>query len=83
MIEMFKHMIEERCYDDIYSAMNNEISDNYDRYDLETRTNVVNEILSASLDHVEILRVYNVKQDSDGVTFTALGKTQGDGSTVQ
>jgi hypothetical protein len=72
MIEMFKLMIEERCYDDIYSAMNNEISDNYDRYDLETRTNVVNEILSASLDHVEILRVYNVKQDSDGVTFTAL-----------
>ncbi len=72
MIEMFKQMVEERCYDDIFSAMDSEISDNYDRYDLETRTNVVNEILSALLDHVEILRIYNVKQNSNELTFTVL-----------
>lgn len=72
MTELFKQMVEQRYYDDIYSAMENEIADNFARYDLETRAHVVNEILTASLDHVEIIRIYDIEQDQAEVTFSVL-----------
>ena len=72
MAGLFKQMIKQRFFDDIHCAMSEEITDNYDRYDLETRTYKVNEILAATLDGVEIITIRNIEQDSDEVTFGAL-----------
>ena len=56
MADLFKQMIEERFFDDIYSVMSSQISDNYDHYDLGTKTEIVNEILAADLYGMEITR---------------------------
>jgi hypothetical protein len=72
MNEIFKSMIEEHFYQNIFESLQNEIMDNYDQYDLALRANVVNEVLEASLDNIELLRILDIKQDAEEISFDIL-----------
>lgn len=72
MNEIFKSMIEEHFHQTIFDSLQSEIMDNYNDYDFTLRANVVNEVLEASLDNIEILRVYNIVQDEEEVDFNIL-----------
>ncbi len=72
MNEIFKSMIEEHFYQNIFESLQNEIMDNYDQYDLALRANVVNEVLEASLDNIELLRILDIKQDAEEISFGIL-----------
>ena len=72
MADLFKQMIEERFFDDIYSVMSSQISDNYDHYDLGTKTEIVNEILAADLYGMEIITIRNIEQNSDEIIVSVL-----------
>lgn len=49
MNDIFKKMIEDNFYGDIFNSLQTEITDNYDEYDLTLRANVVQEVLEAEL----------------------------------
>ncbi len=72
MTELFKQMVEENYYDEIFNELDQEIADNYCQYDLENRGNVVCEVLAASLDDIEIMRIYDIKQEEEEVIFKVL-----------
>lgn len=72
MDEIFKSMIEDHFHQTIYDSLEREITDNYSDYDLTLRANVVNDVLEASLDDIEILRVSNIVQDDEEVDFNIL-----------
>lgn len=72
MGDLFKSMIKEQYYNDIFSALDKDIAVNYSQYDLETRANEVSEVLNASLDHIEILHIRNIKQNETDLTFNLL-----------
>lgn len=72
MDNLFKDMLVEHFEQEIYNFLEDHIANNYDQYDLTLRANVVNEVLEASLDLAEILRVYNIKQDGSDVSFNML-----------
>ncbi|MGR6836726.1 hypothetical protein [Syntrophomonas erecta] len=72
MNEIFKSMIEEHFYQNIFESLQNEVTDNYDQYDLALRANVVNEVLEASLDNIELLRILDIKQDAEEISFDIL-----------
>jgi hypothetical protein len=72
MTEMFKEILQKDFYQEIFDALNEELTDNYDEYDLTIRANVVNEVLEASLDDIQILRVFNFNQEDDEFEFDIL-----------
>lgn len=72
MTEMFKEILQRDFYQVIFDALNEELTDNYDKYDLTIRANVVNEVLEASLDDIQILRVFNFNQEDDEFEFDIL-----------
>jgi hypothetical protein len=69
---LFKDMLAEHFEQEIYDFLQDHIMNNYDQYDLTRRANEVNEVLEASLDLAEVLRVYNIKQDGSDVAFNML-----------
>ena len=69
---MFESMIKEKFYDDIFNTLNEDITDNYHHYDLDTRCRDVNEVLSASLDQFELIQVRNIHQEEEEVSFNLL-----------
>lgn len=72
MNEIFKKMIEDNFYGDIFNSLQTEITDNYDEYDLTLRANVVQEVLEAELDSIDVLRIFDINQDEEDVTFNML-----------
>lgn len=72
MNNLFKSMIEENFHQEIFDSLQDEIMDNYAEYDLTLRANLVQEVLEASLDGIEILRVSNINQDDEEVSFDVL-----------
>lgn len=72
MEEIFKSLIEENFHQQIFDFLQEEIRDNYDEYDLTIRADVVQDVVEASLDNVDISRVYNINQDDDEVNFNIL-----------
>lgn len=72
MNNLFKSMIEEKFHQEIFDSLQDEIMDNYAEYDLTLRANLVQEVLEASLDGIEILRVSNINQDEEEVNFDVL-----------
>lgn len=72
MIEIFKGILEKDFYEEIFDVLNNEITDNYSEYDLTQRADVVNEVLAASVEDIQILRVSNFNQDDDDFKFDVL-----------
>lgn len=72
MNDYFKCMIEEQFYQQIFDALQDEIMNNYSEYDLTLRARDVIEVLEAELDNIEILRVNNIKQDDEEVSFDIL-----------
>lgn len=72
MNDYFKSMIEEQFYQQIFDTLQDEIMNNYSGYDLTLRARDVIEVLEATLDNIEILRVNNIKQDDEEVSFDIL-----------
>ncbi|ABN52965.1 MAG TPA: hypothetical protein DEF39_04355 [Hungateiclostridium thermocellum] len=72
MNDYFKGMIEEQFYQQIFDTLEDEIMNNYSEYDLTLRARDVIEVLEATLDNIEILRVNNIKQDDEEVSFDIL-----------
>jgi len=72
MNDYFKSMIEEQFYQQIFDTLQDEIMNNYSEYDLTLRARDVIEVLEATLDNIEILRVNNIKQDDEEVSFDIL-----------
>ncbi len=52
MTELFKEILQRDFYQEIFDALNGEITNKYDEYDLTMRANVVHEVLEASLDDI-------------------------------
>lgn len=72
MKDLFKKMIEDNFHRDIFNSLQEEIMDKYDQYDLTLRANVVQEVLEASLDSIDVLRIFDINQDEEDVTFNML-----------
>ena len=72
MNNVFKNIIEDNFHQDIFNFLQEEIVDNYDRYDLTLRANVVQEVLEASLDNIDVLRIFDINQDEKNVNFNML-----------
>ncbi|NFK79395.1 hypothetical protein FDA95_12465 [Clostridium botulinum] len=72
MNEIFKKMIEDNFHRDIFNSLQEEIMDKYDQYDLTLRANVVQEVLEASLDSIDVLRIFDINQDEEDVIFDML-----------
>ena len=72
MIEMFKGILEKDFYQEIFDVLNDEITDNYHEYDLTLRADVVNEVLGASVEDFQILRVFNFNQEDEEFKFELL-----------
>ncbi|MGF7184752.1 hypothetical protein GGQ84_000837 [Desulfitispora alkaliphila] len=72
MTELFKEILQRDFYQEIFDALNGEITNKYDEYDLTMRANVVHEVLEASLDDIQILRVFNFNQEDDDFEFDIL-----------
>ncbi|NFE94332.1 hypothetical protein [Clostridium botulinum] len=72
MKDLFKKMIEDNFHRDIFNSLQEEIMDKYDQYDLTLRANVVQEVLEAELDSIDVLRIFDINQDEEDVTFNML-----------
>ncbi|MBC2399683.1 MAG: hypothetical protein LKF87_08150 [Clostridium tyrobutyricum] len=72
MKDLFKKMIEDNFHRDIFNSLQEEIMDKYDQYDLTLRANVVQEVLEASLDSIDVLRIFDINQDEKKVNFNVL-----------
>lgn len=72
MIERFKEILENDFYQEIFDVLNDEITDNYTEYDFTLRADVVNEVLGASLEDIQILRVSNFNQEDEEFKFDVL-----------
>lgn len=72
MNELFKSIIEEQFYQEIFDSLQDDIMNNYGQYELTLRANMVQEVLEASLDDIEILKVFGIKQDEEEVSFDVL-----------
>lgn len=72
MIDMFKEILERDFYQQIFDVLNDEITDNYAEYDLTLRANTVNEVLGASVEDIQILRVFNFSQEDEEFKFDLL-----------
>lgn len=68
----FKRLIDKACFDSIYSAVSNYISYNFDNLDLAERSNIIEEVQSASLEDMEIQRIANLRQDDEVVKFDVI-----------
>lgn len=72
MNDIFKKIIEDNFYQEIFNSLQTEIMDNYDQYDLTLRANVVQEVLEAELDSIDVLRIFDINQDEEDVIFNML-----------
>lgn len=57
MNDLFKSMIEDHFYQEIFNSLQEENIDNYDQYNLTIRADVVQEVLETSVDNMEILKL--------------------------
>lgn len=69
---MFDKILEEKFHQQIYDALNDDVMENYDQYDLTRRADLVNEALSAYVDSIEIIRVSDISQEDSEVYFKVL-----------
>jgi len=67
--KLFEKLIDKTCYDSMYKAVSEHISDNYKDLGLAERSNIIEEVHDASLDDMEIQRLGNIEQDDDAVKF--------------
>lgn len=70
--KLFEKLIDKTCYDSMYKAMSEHISDNYGNLDLAERSSIIEKVHDASLDDMEIKRVDNIEQDDDAVKFEVI-----------
>lgn len=72
MNDFFKSMIEEQFFQEIFDTLQEDIMNNYADYDLTLRANDVQEVLEATLDNIQILKVNNINQDDEEVSFDVM-----------
>lgn len=72
MGDTFKNLIEQHFHAEMYEALSDEVEANYAEYDLTRRANIAQEVLEANVNGIELLKVSDIEQDDDEVSFKVL-----------